>query len=190
MDSLQYATHCQHTTARHITELLWTVCSTLHTVSTQLHDTLQNCCGSTFAALLHTVAVTRQYITSAGHIMSHYSASPLQSDPTSISKGSPASPYSHLLVPSSLSNICLQIRHRGAHHPCHCTQLTVQQWHNLLCSEGHGMQNSTVFKQEQICFEFKCGWWEKRGRRNGHVVTSRGAWLLTDHKLNTPSAHM
>jgi len=62
VDSLQYATHCQHTTARHITELLWTVCSTLHTVSTQLHDTLQNCCGQSAV----------RYTLSAHNCMTHY----------------------------------------------------------------------------------------------------------------------
>jgi len=93
VNSLQYATHCQHTAARHFTEqsavrythcqhtaarhfteqsavrytlsahscttLYRTVCSTLHTLSTQLHDTLQNCCGIIFIGL-RTVAVTVQ----------------------------------------------------------------------------------------------------------------------------------
>ena len=80
--SCQWTVQVTFCSTASITLLLWAVCSTLHTVSTQLHDTPQNCCGSPFAALLHTVAVRWQHITPAGQNLSDPCASPLQSDPT------------------------------------------------------------------------------------------------------------
>jgi len=69
VDSLQYATNCQHTTARHNTEQLLAFCSTLRTVSTQLQDTLQNCCGQ--SAVSYTLSAqncTAHYRTAVGSL--------------------------------------------------------------------------------------------------------------------------
>jgi hypothetical protein len=40
-------------------------------------------------------------------------------------------------------------RHRGAHPPCHSTQLAAQHLHSVLCSEVHGMQHCTVCNNSQ-----------------------------------------
>ena len=71
---MQYATHCQHTTARHITELLWQFIS----------------CSPSYSHCQKAVQNT-----------SRISALLLQADPRWISENPPASPYSHSSVPQS-----------------------------------------------------------------------------------------
>jgi len=112
-----------------MTLLQWTLCSTLHTVSTQLHHTLHNCCGSPFAALLHTVAVRWQHITPAGQNLSNSTTSPLQSEPTSISEDPPTPPIFTVVGSAFLSNISIehvQPVDITQPNPCHHTPPTIQ----------------------------------------------------------------
>ena len=127
MDSLQYATHCQHTTARHITELLLQSirCSPTHShCQNAVHKpAVRNC---TIPQHRHCSLITGEFrkIHQHNHIQIC---------------------WLHVAFKYLLST-CWKIRHRVAHHPCHCTQLTVQEWQNVLRSESHGIQQSTVYK--------------------------------------------
>ena len=160
VNSLQYATHCQHTTAKHITELLWQFircCPSYSRCQMAVHNT----CSSQSVWLI--------YIATAGRPYMNFGRSPSATIFTFVGS-------------AFLSNICLQHvqpiyitqptlpvtthnlpynsqHHTAPHPPCHYTQIAVQQSHNVLCSEGHGMQHCTVFNNSQyFLMGCNCGW--------------------------------